>query len=189
VPGPVALLHAYLVLLLAERGVELVLSARNTRRALAAGGVEAGRGHYPVMVAFHAAFLACCAVEPLRWPRDWPLAAAQAAIAVALLAMALRWWAVAALGDRWTTRIVVRPGLPLVAGGPYRFVRHPNYLAVVLELVAVPLIGGALVTAALASIGNLILLAVRIRAEEVALGLRPGPAAAGGTRPGSRGQR
>jgi methyltransferase len=93
-PGPIALLHAYLLLLLAERGVELVLSTRNTRRALAAGGVEAGRGHYPAMVAFHVAFPVCCALEPLLWPRDWPLAAALAAMAVSLLAMALRWWAI-----------------------------------------------------------------------------------------------
>jgi len=187
-PGPIALLHAYLLLLLAERGVELVLSTRNTRRALAVGGVEAGRGHYPAMVVFHVAFPVCCALEPLLWPRDWPLAAALAAMAVALLAMALRWWAVAALGDRWSTRIVVRPGLPLVSGGPYRFLRHPNYLAVVLELVAVPLIGGALVTAAVASLGNVLLLAVRIRAEEVALGLRRDPATAAGVRPGRGGQ-
>jgi methyltransferase len=89
---------------------------------------------------------------------------------VALLAQGLRWWAIATLGPRWSTRIVVLPGAPPVTDGPYRFLRHPNYLAVVLELAAVPLIGGALVTAAAASLGNAFLLAVRIRAEERALG-------------------
>jgi methyltransferase len=169
-PSPVHLLHGYLVLLVAERLVELALSTRNTRRTLAAGGIETGRGHYRVMVVFHAAFLAACAVEPLLWPRAWPPAASLAALVLALLAMALRWWAVATLGDRWSTRIVVLPGAPPVGGGPYRYLRHPNYLAVVVELLAVPLLGGAVVTAALATLGNALLLAVRIPAEERALG-------------------
>ena len=81
------------------------------------------------------------------WPRDWPRAASLAALTLALLAMALRWWAVATLGRRWSTRIIVLPGRPLVTGGPYRVLRHPNYLAVVVELAAVPLIGGAVITA------------------------------------------
>jgi methyltransferase len=170
VPGPVALLHGYLAFLVAERGVELVLSSRNTRRLLGAGGVEVGRGHYPAMVLFHVAFLAACAAEPLLWPRAWPATASLAALGLALLAMALRWWAVGTLGGRWSTRIVVLPGAPPVTGGPYRTFRHPNYLAVVVELLAVPLIGGALLTAAVATLGNLLLLAVRIRAEEQALG-------------------
>ena len=169
-PLPIQLLHGYLVLLLGERLVELVISTRNARRALAAGGIEAGRGHYPAMVAFHAAFLAACGVEPLLWPRSWPPAVSLGALAFALLAMALRWWAVATLGDRWSTRIVVLPGAPPVVDGPYRFLRHPNYLAVVVELLAVPLLGGAVVTAVLATVGNALLLAVRIPAEERALG-------------------
>jgi methyltransferase len=185
--APSALLHGYLLLLLAERGVELLVSSRNARRALAEGAVEAGRGHYPVMVAFHAAFLAACAAEPLLLPRPWPQAAALAALAAALLAQALRWWAVASLGGRWTTRIVVRPGAAPVTGGPYRWLAHPNYLAVAVELLAVPLIGGAVYTALLATLGNAALLAVRIPAEERALGegwaRAFGPGAARGRRP------
>ncbi len=169
-PWPTALLLGYLVLLVVERLVELVLSDRNARRALAAGGVEAGRGHYPVMVLFHAAVLVACAAEPLLWPRPWPLAASLAALAAALLAQGLRWWAVASLGGRWSTRVVVLPGAAPATGGPYRLLKHPNYLAVVLEVAAVPLIGGALLTAALATLGNAALLAVRIPAEERALG-------------------
>lgn len=168
--SPATLLRGYLALLALERGAELLLSGRNARRALAAGGVEAGRGHHGAMVLFHAAFLAACALEPLLAPRPWPLAASAAALAAALLAQGLRWWAVATLGPRWSTRIVVLPGLAPVTGGPYRFLRHPNYLAVTLELLAVPLIGGALLTAAAAAAGNAILLSIRIRAEERALG-------------------
>ena len=186
-PGPATLLDAYLLLLLAERAVELALSTRNTRRALAQGGREAGRGHYPVMVLFHGAFLVACAAEPRLWPRPWPPGLSLGALGLALLAMALRWWAVASLGRRWSTRIVVLPGRPLVTAGPYRFLRHPNYLAVVLELLAVPLIGGALVTAAAATLGNLALLAVRVRAEEAALGLGPASSAGAPAPPGSRG--
>jgi methyltransferase len=175
-PGPLALilLHSYLFLLAAERAVELVVSTRNARRLLAEGGQEAGRRHYPAMVAFHSLFLLAAFVEPLLWPADWvagwPLAASLAALAAALAAQALRWWAVASLQGRWTTRVVVLPGAPPVTGGPYRLLRHPNYLAVVVELLAVPLIGGAVVTALLATAGNALLLAVRIPAEERALG-------------------
>lgn len=170
-PAPATLLHGYLLVLAAERIAELVVSSRNARRALATGGVEAGRGHYPAMVLFHAAFLAACAVEPLFLPRpSWPVPASLAALAAAILAQALRWWAIATLGGRWTTRIVVHPGAPPVTGGPYRFLAHPNYLAVVLEILAVPLVGGAVVTAAAATAGNAALLAIRIPAEERALG-------------------
>lgn len=198
-PLPLVLLHSYLFLLAAERAVEQVVSRRNARRLLAAGGVEVAGGHYPAMVAFHALFLLAAFVEPLLWPAawvaGWPAAAALAALGVALAAQALRWWAVAALRGRWTTRVVVVPGAAPVTGGPYRFLRHPNYLAVVLELLAVPLIGGAVVTALLATLGNAILLAVRIPAEERALGegwarafagtprLVPGPPAAPGPPP------
>jgi methyltransferase len=170
-PEPTTLLHGYLVLLAAERAVELAVSRRNARRALAAGGVEAGRGHYPAMVIFHTSVLLACAVEPILWPRTWPMTAAVAALMAAVLAQALRWWAIATLGGHWSTRIIVMPGAPPVVGGPYRLLAHPNYLAVAVELLAVPLIGGALVTAALATLGNGLLMAIRIPAEERALGL------------------
>ncbi|HET9554924.1 MAG TPA: isoprenylcysteine carboxylmethyltransferase family protein [Anaeromyxobacteraceae bacterium] len=167
---PTALLHGYLALLAVERLAELLVTRRNARRAFAEGGVEVGQGHYGVMVVAQVAFLAGSAVEPLLLPRAWPLAAALASLALALAAQALRWWAVATLGPRWSTRIIVLPGAPPVTGGPYRFLRHPNYLAVVVEMAAVPLIGGAVVTALLASLVDAALLAVRIPAEERALG-------------------
>jgi methyltransferase len=180
------LLHGYLVLLAAERVLELMVSRRNVRRSLAAGGVEMGWRHYPAMVAFHTAVLLACVVEPILLPRPWPLPAAIAAITVALLAQALRWWAIATLGRRWSTRIIVLPGAPPVVGGPYRLMAHPNYLAVAVELLAVPLIGGALVTAALATLGNAILMALRIPAEERALGVAWARAFGRAPSPGSR---
>jgi len=161
---------AFLALLALERGVELVVSRRNARRALERGGVEVGRGHYPAMVAFHAGFLFACAAERLLLPTRWPPSAAAAALALALGAQGLRWWCVAALRGRWTTRVVVVPGDPPVTDGPYRWIRHPNYLAVVVELAAAPLVLGAWRTALAFTIGNALLLAVRIRAEERALG-------------------
>jgi methyltransferase len=168
---PRALLYGWLLFLLVERAAELLLAAHNFRLARAAGATEAGRSHYPGIVLFHAAFLVACGVEPVVLPRAWPLAAAVGALFVAGIAQGLRWWAVTALGVRWNTRILVWPGAPPETGGPYRWMRHPNYVAVALELLAVPLVGGAVFTAAAATVGNaLLLLAVRIPAEERALG-------------------
>jgi len=179
----VNLLALYLAVLAAvvlERGVELWLSERNARRAIARGGVEHGRGHYPVMVALHTGFLLACAAEALVFPRP-PPPAALLALGGALAAQGLRWWVVAALGERWSTRVVVLPGEPPVTGGPYRWLRHPNYLAVVVEVACLPLAWGSWRTALLFSLGNAALLRVRIRAEERALG--PAWAAAFAGRP------
>jgi methyltransferase len=159
-----------LALVALERGVELVLSARNARLARARGGVETGQGHYPVMSVFHGAFLIACALEVVLLRRPFPGAVGGIALAVVLAAQALRYWAVATLGWRWNTRIVVVPGEVPVTGGPYRWVRHPNYLAVIAEMLALPLVHGAWLTAMVFSLGNAWLLRVRIRAEERALG-------------------
>jgi methyltransferase len=153
-----------------ERVAELAVSRRSARRLRARGAVEAGRGHYPAMVAFHAALLLACAAEPALLPGRWPAAAAWGAAAGVLAAQALRWWAVAALGGRWTTRVMVLPGVPAVRSGPYRWLRHPNYLAVALEVLCLPLACGAWRTALLATALDAWLLRVRIRAEERALG-------------------
>jgi len=152
------------------RGVELAVSARNARRLRARGAVEHGRGHYPAMVAVHAGLLAACAVEPAFLPAPWPPAATAGAALVVLLAQALRWWVIATLGERWSTRALVLPGAPPVERGPYRWLRHPNYLAVVAEVAALPLALGAWRTAIAASLANATVLAVRIRVEERALG-------------------
>jgi methyltransferase len=165
-------LRGYMVLLgllALERGAELVVSARHARRLRARGGVEVGRGHYRPMVAVHASFLLACAAEALAWPSPPPPIAA-VALAVAALAQALRWWAIATLGERWTTCVIALPSAPPVTRGPYRFVRHPNYVAVVLEMAAVPLAYGSWRTALVFSAVNAVVLAVRVRAEERALG-------------------
>ena len=175
------LYFAFLGVLAAERAVELSLSLHNAKAARAAGAIEAGRGHYPVMVAFHSLFLVSCASEVLLAHRTFPGALGWTAFGVALAAQALRYWAVTSLGVRWNTRVLVWPGMPPVTSGPYRFLRHPNYLAIILEMVAVPLVYGAWVTAVVFSIGNVLLLRVRIRSEEEALG--PGWAKAFDGRP------
>jgi methyltransferase len=160
----------FLGLLAVERLFELGLARRNAARAFARGGVEVGRGHYRVMGAFHALFLVACAAEVALLRRPFPGALGLAALGVAAAAQGLRYWAVAALGERWSTRVIVVPGLPPVTAGPYRYLRHPNYAAVILEMAAVPLIHGAFWTAAAFSLGNAVLLSVRVRAEEAALG-------------------
>jgi len=170
VAAPFPFVYAALVSAVAlERVAELVLSTRNRRRALARGGVERGRGHYPAMVALHTGFLVACVLE--TWWLRRPLLPGLAASMLVLLglSMALRYWAIAALGERWNTRVVLVPGETAVASGPYRFVRHPNYVAVVLEMVALPLVHTAVLTALVGSALNAWLLAVRIRVEERAL--------------------
>jgi methyltransferase len=165
-------LHGYLAFLLllgGERLFELTVSGRHARALLARGGVEAGRGHYRPMVLLHTAFFAACAAEALA-RRAPPPAWALLALAGVLVAQALRWWAIATLGERWVTRVIVLPGASPVTGGPYRWVKHPNYLAVALELACVPLAYGGWRTAVLFSLANAALLTVRIRAEERALG-------------------
>lgn len=157
-----------------ERLAELRVSARNIAWARGRGGRETGLGHYPVMVVLHLGLLIAPVIEVqvadrpfLPW-LGWPM------LALLVAAQALRWWCIRTLGPRWNTRVVVVPGLPLVTAGPYRWahrrwLRHPNYLAVVLEGVALPLVHTAWLTALVFTTLNAGLLAVRIRAEDRAL--------------------
>ena len=161
-----------LALLVVERVLELDRARRNARRAFQHGAVEVGQAHYRVMVAFHTLFIMSCAVEAAFFPRAFASAVGWLALSAEVAAQALRYWAVSTLGDRWNTRIIVSPDRALATDGPYRFMRHPNYLAVVIEIAAVPMIGGAIFTAIAFSIGNALILAVRIPAEERAMGGR-----------------
>jgi len=152
-----------------ERLAELVVSRRNLAWSVARDGSEHGKGHYPVMVVLHTALLVGAVVEvavadrPFLPALGWPM------LALVIASQALRWWCIRTLGPRWNTRIVVVPGWPLVHRGPYRVLPHPNYVAVVLEGAALPLVHTAWVTALVFTVLNLPLLAVRIRAEEAAM--------------------
>ncbi len=169
---------------LLERGAELWLSRRNANRALAGGGVEVGRGHWPAMVLLHALFPVAAIAEVLWLDRAFhPVLAALCGIGLGA-SMGLRYWAVHTLGERWNARVIVVPGLPALADlGPYRFVRHPNYVAVIAEFWVLPLLHGAWLTALVFSLANGLLLRTRIRAEERALTEHCGYEAALGQRP------
>jgi methyltransferase len=164
---------AFLILLALERVGELLLSRRNAARAFARGAVEVGQRHYRVMAGFHTLFLVACAADALlRWHAVTPARLALPMLGVALAAQALRYWAITTLGERWNVRVIVLPGAAPVTSGPYRWIRHPNYVAVAVELACVPLIHGAWPIALAFSLGNGALMLVRIRAEEKALGSR-----------------
>jgi methyltransferase len=151
------------------RLVELRVAARNLSWARSMGGVETGRRHYPAMVAIHVALLVGCVAEVWLLDRPFLPALGWSMLVLLLAAHALRWWCIRTLGRQWNTRVVVVPGLPLVAAGPYRWIRHPNYVAVVAEGLALPLVHTAWLTAALFTVANAAVLSVRIRVEESAL--------------------
>ena len=150
-----------------ERLAELVVAKRNLTWAKAHGGREYGFGHYPFMVVLHTALLVACLVEASHRPFNPALGWTMLVLVIA--AQGLRWWCIAVLGPRWNTRIIVIPGLPLVHRGPYRWLSHPNYVAVVLEGIALPLVHTAWLTAISFTVVNAGLLWVRIRAENAAL--------------------
>lgn len=164
-----------------ERLAELVVSTRNARWSFARGGVESGRGHFPWMVALHTGLLLACVLEvhladlPFVPWLGWP------ALALVLASQGLRWWCIATLGPRWNTRVIVVPDLPLVRRGPYRWFSHPNYVAVVVEGVALPMVHTAWVTAVGFTVLNAVLLfRFRIPAENRALRAAGAPAGRGG---------
>jgi len=153
-----------------ERLAELVVSQRHARWAFARGGVESGRSHFPPMVALHSLLLVACVAEAVLADRPflpwlgWPM------LALVLASQALRWWCVASLGNQWNTRVIVVPGMSLVSRGPYAFMRHPNYVAVVVEGFALPLVHSCWITAAAFTVLNaVLLLRWRIPVEERAL--------------------
>jgi methyltransferase len=169
-------LTAFTVLVLlvgVERLAELVVSTRNASWSMQRGGIETGLGHYPFMVVLHTGLLAGALVEAWTRRPDVPSALAWSMLGVVVLSQALRWWCIATLGRRWNTRVIVVPGLAPVTGGPYRFFSHPNYVAVVLEGVALPLVHAAWITALVFTALNAVLLTVRIRVEEAALATLP----------------
>jgi methyltransferase len=158
---------ALIAIVAAERILELVVSRRNLKWSIAQGGKEFGAGHYPVMVALHSALLVGAVVEARR-RRPSPVLG-RTMVMVVLAAQALRWWCITTLGRQWNTRVVVVPGAERVVDGPYRVLPHPNYVAVVTEGAALPLAGGAWITALVFTLANAALLRTRIRVENEAL--------------------
>jgi methyltransferase len=152
-----------------ERLAELVVSRRNERWSRAHGAVEAGAGHYPVMVVLHTGLLAGAVAEVALGPRPFVPALGWPMLALVVAAQALRWWCIRTLGRQWNTRVLVVPGLPRIDSGPYRLLPHPNYVAVVVEGVALPLVHTAWMTALAFTVLNAVLLGVRITAENQAL--------------------
>jgi methyltransferase len=152
---------------LAQRLLELLWAQRNTRRLLDEGAVEHAPEQYPYFVLLHASWLVAIVFSvPPEMPVNW------AWLAVYALLQAGRVWVMASLGRFWTTRIITLPGTPLIARGPYRFVRHPNYLVVAGEIAVLPLVFDLWLVAALFTVANALLLRQRIAAEEEALGAR-----------------
>lgn len=160
----------FIAAIVVERLGELVIAKRNAAAAFARGAIEVGQTHYKVMTVFHTLFLVSCVAETVLMDRVFPSVLGPIMLGLAIGSQLLRYWAIRTLGERWNTRIIVLPEVPPVVGGPYRFVRHPNYVAVIVEMFAIPLVMGNVITAVVFSIGNALLLTVRIRAEEEAMG-------------------
>ena len=151
-----------------QRLFELVLARANERKARALGAVERGQGHYPLVVALHVLWLVSTLVEGLLRGPDFP-AYWLVPLALFLLVQPLRYWAILSLGENWNTRILVVPGANLVRRGPYGYLSHPNYVVVVVEILAFPLTFGAWITALVFTVLNAAVLSLRIREENRAL--------------------
>ncbi|MBX7197940.1 MAG: hypothetical protein K1X51_01030 [Rhodospirillaceae bacterium] len=168
VPVPRVWIAVVLALVAVQRIAELFISRRHERALRAQGAVEYGAEHYPFIVAVHAGWLVALAL----WAALMPPGMNPAGIALYLLVQPLRAWVIASLGRYWTTRIISLPSAPLVRRGPYRFLKHPNYAVVVLEIALLPLALGAWPVAVLFSALNALVLWVRITAENRALAAR-----------------
>lgn len=147
-----------------QRLLETIYAERNTRALLARGGIEIGRKHYPLIVALHVSWLIALVVA---LPSDPPIYVVPLIVFMTL--QALRVWVVATLGPYWTTRIITLPGAPLIRRGPYKYVRHPNYLIVAGEIASLPLVFGEIWVAAIYSLLNAAILSWRIKVENRAL--------------------
>jgi methyltransferase len=160
--------HWFVVVIAAQRLLELAISRRNTARLLRQGGVEIGSSHYPLLVLLHVAWLIAlwlAASQGSAFALPW--------LAAYLMLEAARVWVMSTLGRYWTTRIIHLPGVPLVRHGPYRYCRHPNYVIVAGEIAVAPMVLGQSQLAVAFSILNAVMLIWRIRIEDSALAARP----------------
>lgn len=165
---------SFLIILVAlERVAELFISKRNLQWSFAQGGVESGRSHYKYMVALHVFLLGGALAEVWLFRPTLIPFLCWSMLALAIASQGLRWWCISSLGKRWNTLIVIIPGQPLIKAGPYKFFKHPNYVAVVVEGFALPMVGFAWRTAIIFSVLNIAVLTARIRNENVALATLP----------------
>lgn len=160
---------ALIALTAIERLIEVRVSNRHAQWSFANGGQEFGKSHYPFMVILHTGFLFACAAEAIFRQPEINSSIAGPLLILAIACQGLRWWCISSLGKRWNTRVIIVPGLTRIEGGPYRFFSHPNYVAVVIEGVVLPLIYHAYYTAIIFTVLNAWLLFVRIRIENDAL--------------------
>ena len=156
-----------------ERIIELVVSKRNLRWSFAQGGIEYGRSHYKYMVALHVFLLGGALAEVWIVRPNLNPALSWIMFTLAMASQALRWWCIASLGKRWNTLVVIIPDMPVSRRGPYKWFKHPNYLAVIIEGFALPLVGSAWRTALIFTILNVGVLTVRLRSENAALATLP----------------
>jgi methyltransferase len=152
-----------------QRLSELWWAKHNEARLLAAGGIEYGRQHFSLMVLLHVAWLVGL------WMLGFDHALVPSFVALFAVLQIARFWVLATLGRRWTVRVIVVPGEQLRRDGPYRWLHHPNYAVVVGEIAVVPLALGLPIYALVFSVLNAAVLAIRLRAENAALGALDGP--------------
>ena len=159
---------ALLVYVILERLLELVIARRNTAKLMARGAVEVGAAHYPVMIALHVSWL----VAITAWVLFMTYEVSAPFLVLYILLQGLRLWVMGTLGPYWTTRIITLADAPLIKTGPYRFLRHPNYVVVTLEVALLPLVFGAWPIAVIYTVLNALMLRTRIAAENAALSKR-----------------
>jgi len=165
----VTLYFVFLMIVSATRLMEMQISKRNAAWAFENGGLEVGKTHFKFMVVLHTAFICSCGIEVLFTHRPFIPALGYPMLALAIGAQIIRFYTISVLGKFWNARVIFVPDRPVITRGLYRYIRHPNYLAVIVEIFALPMIHTAWITAISFSILNVWMLTVRIRSEELAL--------------------
>ena len=158
-----------LAVLIPQRAMDLRISKRNTKRLIESGGHEVGAAHYPFVMALHASWIVALVI----WVLSVPPYMNMTFVLIYAALLGLRTWVISSLGPFWTTRIITIPNIPLVRRGPYKFLKHPNYIVVSMEIAVVPLMLDAWELALIFSLLNAVMLRVRIRIENKALAARP----------------
>lgn len=158
-----------IILVSGERILELIISKRNLRWSFDQGGIEYGRSHYKYMVAIHVGLLGGCLIEVWSARPEFNPLLSWTMFTLAMGSQALRWWCISTLGKQWNTLVVIIPGLTAVTSGPYKWFKHPNYVAVVIEGIALPMVGFAWRTALIFTFLNIFVLSARLKVENRAL--------------------